>query len=137
VPLVRSGAPGPFDELGGAIQLGYLDDDTLLALYQGAAVVCVASEQEGFGLPVLEAMACGTPVVTTRAASLPEVGGDAALYADARSPEAMADAIQLLLEDRDEAAHRSVAGLDRARPFTWERTAAAVHEVLVSAASSA
>jgi glycosyltransferase involved in cell wall biosynthesis len=100
-----------------------VDEETLVALYNLAAALVFPSFYEGFGLPVLEAMACGTPVVAANAASLPEVVGDAGLLVDPHSPEALADAIARVLDDRALAADLRVRGLERAQQFTWERTA--------------
>jgi glycosyltransferase involved in cell wall biosynthesis len=110
--------------LGEAVRFwGRVDEETLVALYNLAAVLVFPSFYEGFGLPVLEAMACGTPVVAANAASLPEVVGDAGLLVDPHSPEALADAIARVLDDRALADDLRVRGLERAREFTWERTA--------------
>jgi len=78
---------------------------------------------EGFGMPVLEAMACGTPVVVSNAASLPEVVGSAGLLVNPLSPASIADAIARVLEDSDLASDLRQRGFQRAREFSWERTA--------------
>jgi glycosyltransferase involved in cell wall biosynthesis len=111
--------------LGDAVQLaGYVPDADLPALYSGAVLAAVPSLYEGFGLPVLEAMACGTPVVCSAASSLPEVGGDAARYFDPNNTEAMADALLAVWQDEGlrEAMHER--GLARAAQFSWQRAAA-------------
>ena len=100
-------------------ELGYVDQRLLPGLYAGAAAFTLPSLYEGFGLPVLEAMASGVPVVASDRAALPEVCGDAALLVDPDDADALADAILAATGDerlRD-------AGLARARSFTWERTA--------------
>jgi glycosyltransferase involved in cell wall biosynthesis len=102
---------------------GYVEEADLPALYNGAALFAFPSLYEGFGLPVLEAMACGTPVVTSSSSSLPEVAGDAALLVDPYDIAALADAMRRVLEDSALAAALRVKGLERARQFTWERTA--------------
>jgi alpha-1,3-rhamnosyl/mannosyltransferase len=102
---------------------GYVDDDTLGCLYSGATALIYPSFYEGFGLPVLEAMACGCPVLCSRAASLPEVAGEAALYLDPHDIDAMADAIDLLLDDAPLQARMREQGFERAATFNWERTA--------------
>jgi glycosyltransferase involved in cell wall biosynthesis len=102
---------------------GYLPDEDLPAIYNGADVFCFPSLYEGFGLPVLEAMACGTPVITSNISSLPEVAGDAALLVDPYSVKEIASAMQNLLEDEDLAQSVRDKGLKRAAQFTWERTA--------------
>jgi glycosyltransferase involved in cell wall biosynthesis len=85
---------------------------------------------EGFGLPPLEAMAAGCPAIVSRAASLPEVCGDAALYFDPLDSGSLAEAIQRLLHQPELRATLRCRGLERARQFTWERSAAAVLTVL-------
>jgi glycosyltransferase involved in cell wall biosynthesis len=91
--------------------------------YVGAAVFVYASFMETFGLTLLESMACGTPVVTSNRASMPEVAGDAALIVDPDRPEQIADAIWTLIDDRSTHESCTAKGLQRAREFTWERTA--------------
>lgn len=102
---------------------GYVDDDDLPALYSAATVFAFPSLYEGFGLPVLEAMACATPVVTSNLSSLPEVAGDAALLVDPLDLEALADAIRRAIEDGELRRRLICAGLERARQFTWSRAA--------------
>jgi len=109
-------------ELGDAVHLpGYVPDAHLLAIYSGARLVAVPSLYEGFGLPVLEAMACGAPVVCSHASSLPEVGGAASTYFDPTDVTAIAEAI--LGVWRDEALRQTMReeGLARAARFSWER----------------
>jgi alpha-1,3-rhamnosyl/mannosyltransferase len=103
--------------------LGPVKDADLPALYCGAAVFVFPSEYEGFGLPVLEAMACGAPVVCGNRSSLPEVAGDAALLCDPHDPEALARAIEQTLTDRDLRTTLQQRGLARASQFSWEQTA--------------
>jgi glycosyltransferase involved in cell wall biosynthesis len=98
-------------------QLGYVPDDELPALYARARLLLMPSLYEGFGLPVLEAMASGTPVVAANRGALPETCGDAALVVE---PDELAEAAQAALEDSDRLIQ---AGLARAARFTWERTA--------------
>ncbi len=105
---------------------GYLDDAALLRAYREADVLAHLSLYEGFGLPVAEAMACGTPVVCSDAASLPEVAGGAALLVPPGDPAAAADALRRVLTDADLAARLRKAGLERARAFSWPAAAAAV-----------
>jgi glycosyltransferase involved in cell wall biosynthesis len=93
------------------------------ALYRGAAAFCYPSLYEGFGLPVLEAMARGVPVITSTASALPEVAGDAALQVDPRSVRDLAETIERVLTDREEAERLGALGRDRAARFTWNRTA--------------
>jgi glycosyltransferase involved in cell wall biosynthesis len=111
----------------GADLRGYVEKDELAGLYRGAAALVLPSRYEGFGLPVLEAMASGLPVVAADEPALREVAGDAAVYADGDLAEAVAAA----LADRDRLV---AAGLERAKAFTWEETArrtlAVYHEAL-------
>ena len=102
---------------------GHVDDPTLRALYVGAEAFVFPSRYEGFGLPPLEAMASGTPVVCSDASSLPEVVGDAALLFPAGDVTAAAGAILQLLDDRTLRASLVAAGRARAALFTWKRTA--------------
>ena len=96
----------------------------------GAARACaVPSLYEGFGLTVLEAMACGTPVVCSNATSLPEVAGDAALIVDARRPEALRDALERVVESADLAADLRARGFTRARELSWPRAARELREL--------
>jgi glycosyltransferase involved in cell wall biosynthesis len=104
-------------------------DAHLPGLYAGASAFVLPSLYEGFGLPCLEAMACGTPVVAADAAALPETCGDAALYADPRDPGAIADAVERALEPAT-AERLRAAGVARARRFTWEATAGGVDTVI-------
>lgn len=103
---------------------GFVPADTLPWLYRAAGLFVYPSLFEGFGLPVLEAMACGTPVITSTASSLPEVAGDAALLVDPEDTEGLADAMKRVLSDPELAAHLRLAGLARAVSFSWERAAA-------------
>jgi glycosyltransferase involved in cell wall biosynthesis len=103
--------------------LGFVPDDALRALYAAASVVWFPSRYEGFGLPVIEAMACGASVVTSRASSLPEIAGDAALLASPDSTRAHVEAIESLLRDECQRAELRRRGRLRARSFTWARSA--------------
>jgi len=115
---------------------GYVDDDTLAELYRQAAVFFFPTLYEGFGLPVLEAMACGVPVVATRVSSLPEVAGDVAYYCSATDPHDMARLLLQALQERDGPSSRRAAVLARAREFRWERTAAAYARLFTAAMRS-
>ncbi len=103
--------------------LGYVPDEHLRWLYVGAEFLLFPSLYEGFGLPVLEALACGCPVLTSRVSSLPEVAGDAAVYVDPEGEEGIADAILRLTEDGSLRESLRRAGLERASEFSWSRTA--------------
>lgn len=112
------------DELTHGVHLaGYVDDDLLPAIYSGARAFVYPSLYEGFGLPILEAMACGTPVICSNTTALPETAGDAARLVDPLAPESIAEGILEVV--RSEAWQRDLRqrGLARARQFTWDRTA--------------
>ncbi len=102
---------------------GYVAEADLPALYSAADLLVLPSLYEGFGLPPLEAMACGTPVVCSDVASLPEVVGDAAVMVDPCEVEALAEAMHHVLTDERRWEELRQKGLTRARRFTWERTA--------------
>jgi len=111
--------------------LGRVDQPTLELLYKRASAVVVPSLYEGFGLPVLEAMARGKVVVAAKASSLPEVGGDAALYFhDAADPEQLASVLHVALTDEKLRTSLAKAARARAKKFTWDRTAAGVVQVI-------
>jgi glycosyltransferase involved in cell wall biosynthesis len=118
VALAVAGAAGWGDEprLDGAVRLGYVPHGELPRWYRGAQVAVYPSRFEGFGMPVVEAMACGVPCVASSHPSLDEACGDAAVRADPDDPEALAAAIQRALSERDELVRR---GLEHARGFTW------------------
>jgi glycosyltransferase involved in cell wall biosynthesis len=103
--------------------LGGVPDDVLVGLYQGARVFAMPSLYEGFGLPALEALACGVPVLASNAGSLPEVVGDAGLLLDPNDVEVWAAALERVLLDTGEAQRLRAAGPVRAAPFTWEEAA--------------
>ena len=107
----------------GAQLLGRVSEDELRALYAGASAFAYPSLYEGFGLPILEAMAAGAPVVTSNVSSLPEVAGDAALLVDPRDPAAIGAALTRLLSDPALADDLRTRGHARAAAFSWERTA--------------
>ncbi|MGE5262982.1 MAG: glycosyltransferase family 4 protein, partial [Acidobacteriota bacterium] len=109
---------------------GFTPDADLPALYALATLLVYPSLYEGFGLPVAEAMACGAPVVSSNASSLPEVAGDAAVYFDPRDVDAMAAAIRGALVDESLRRRLSDRGRVQVRQFTWERAAAQLLEYL-------
>lgn len=107
----------------GVVYLGYVPDEELPALYNAASAFVYPSLYEGFGLPPLEAMSCGTPVIASRSSSLPEVCADAALYVDPTDVEDMARALARMAEDPSLRARLKEQGLRRARLFSWREAA--------------
>jgi glycosyltransferase involved in cell wall biosynthesis len=128
--LTGEGDYGPLPD--GVEARGRVDTDALVDLYRRAAVVVFPSLYEGFGIPVVEAMACGAPVACSNATSLPEVAGDAARLFDPRDPEDIARAVDDVLRSPDEWIAR---GLERAKLFTWDACARA-HDVVYRELSS-
>jgi glycosyltransferase involved in cell wall biosynthesis len=112
--------------------LGRVSDEELVALYRGARCLVYPSLYEGFGIPVLEAMACGTPVVTSAGGATEEVAGGAAVLVDPHDPAAIAAGIEEASSRRDELRAR---GLERAAQFSWERVAAETRAVYEEAAA--
>jgi glycosyltransferase involved in cell wall biosynthesis len=110
--------------------LGRVSDEELVALYRGASAYLDTSLYEGFGFQVLEAMACGAPVVATRVTSIPEIVADAALLCPPRQPDALAEALSRVLRERDLAERLRAAGPARAAEFSWERTGAALADAV-------
>jgi glycosyltransferase involved in cell wall biosynthesis len=109
--------------------LGYVDADQRRGLYEGASVLVLPSFDEGFGLPVLEAMTLGVPVVVSTRGSLPEVVGDAGALIDPDNPQALADAIERVLHDEAYASACVSKGLARSREYRWDRAAAQTYAV--------
>jgi glycosyltransferase involved in cell wall biosynthesis len=103
--------------------LDYIKDDELSALYGGATFLAFPSLLEGFGLPILEAMSVGCPVLTSNVSSMPEVGGNAALYVDPYDIDAMAHGLVTLAVDSALRGRLTDAGFERVKVFTWEKTA--------------
>lgn len=133
-PLVVAGMNGWLNESfesemvalvnkGQVRMLGFVPDGSLNALYSGARTLLYPSLYEGFGLPPLEAMACGIPVITSNRASLPEVVGDAGIQVEALDVDALRMALQEVLEDKELCERLGRLGVQRAATFTWRRTA--------------
>lgn len=116
---------------------GYVPPEHLPPLYTMAESMAFPSIYEGFGLPVVEAMACGTPVVTSKSSSLAEVSGDAALLVDPLSVDEIEDALVRLHSEASLRAHLSARGRQRAALFTWEISARATLDVYRRALSRA
>ena len=133
-PLVVAGWSGWSDNVSwkNVISLGYISDDELACLYSGALALVFPSSYEGFGLPLLEAMACGCPVVTTNEASLPEVAENAALYMKSpRDIESLAGILQALASKPKLYQEMKEKGLRRAAEFSWSHTAHGVRNALL------
>ena len=113
---------------------GFVGDDDLAALYRACRAFAYPSLYEGFGLPVLEAMLQGAPVVCSDSSSLPEVGGDAVAYVDPRDTGSIVAALERLLGDPDERARLAAAGPVRAARFSWDETARLTYEALAALA---
>ncbi len=124
--LERIGRP----PLAGRVRhVGYVDPADRRALYEGACLLVQPSFEEGFGIPVLEAMAAGVPVVAANRGALPEVLGDAGVLVDAQDPAGMAAAMARVLDDEGFASACAVKGVQRARQFNWRETAGRVYDV--------
>lgn len=125
----NQGDPAVFKGVGiesippGVLFTGYLDDEDLPTIYSAASAFIYPSLYEGFGLPVLEAMSCGTPVVTSNLSSLPEVAGDAGLLIDPRSDAELLSALERCLTDDAWLARSTAEGLERSRRFSWDMAA--------------
>ena len=116
------------------VHLDYVERERLPGIYRHADALLFPSWLEGFGLPILEAMACGTPVITSGRSSMPEVAGPAAVYVDPDSPHGIASAVVSLLSDPEHRARLVARGRERAARFTWSDAAGATAEVLRRAA---
>ncbi len=134
-PLLLAGAAGEGSEAilqqiaepplaGRARHLGYISDPERERLYAEASMLVLPSYDEGFGLPLLEAMTIGLPAIAARRGALPEVAGNAAVLVDPEDDAALATAMEGLLTNRERATALAEAGIERARAFSWDRTAA-------------
>jgi glycosyltransferase involved in cell wall biosynthesis len=138
-PLAVVGPQAP--ERPGIVHVGELGDDlisngnaALRACYRGALLLALASYHETFGMPMLEAMACGTPVVASRAGSLPEIGGDAAMFLPFDDAAAWATGLRSVAQDALLRERLAAAGILRAGAFSWERSAARHFDLFCSVA---
>jgi len=111
------------------IRVGFVPDKDLVALYNLATVYCQPSFYEGFGLPILEAMACGTPVVTSKKASLPEIAGKAAVFIDPYDINDISNGIIVAIDDEDLREDLIARGLKQAKKFSWEKVANETYKV--------
>jgi alpha-1,3-rhamnosyl/mannosyltransferase len=138
--LVLAGSPAPHGRVGpedparpptaGVVLPGFIRPEDLPLIYTGATALVCPSLMEGFGLPILEAMACGTPVVCARAGALPEVAGEAALYVDPLDATSIAGGIEQVLTDEGLRARLAAQGLTRALEFDARRTSARLVDLL-------
>lgn len=126
-PSLEALPPGVRDRV---VVTGYVSEEEKAALLGGAEALVYPSLYEGFGLPVIEAMACGTPVLTSNVSALPDTAGDAALLVDPRSPEDIADGMEQLLTDAALGERLRAAGTARAAGFSWDETARLTADVL-------
>ncbi len=126
--------PAWVDGVEGVILPGYVTDADVAALYSGALALVFPTLHEGFGFPVLEAMRCGTPVITSTTSSLPEVAGDAALLVNPRDSAAIADALQRVVTDQALRADLIARGYQQAERFTWQQAAEQTLKILEDAA---
>jgi glycosyltransferase involved in cell wall biosynthesis len=114
---------------------GFVPDEELPALYSGALAFVYPSIYEGFGLPALEAMAAGTPIIAANITALPELAGDAGMLVDVSDPQAIAAAIISVVQEKDLRAELSSRALHRSQRFTWDRAAASTFHVLCQVAA--
>ena len=107
----------------------YVSDEDLPFLYSGARAFVLPSLHEGFGVPIIEAMACGAPVITSNCSSMPEVAGDAAILVDPHSVESISAAMHEILNNPTQTENLKKAGLERVKQFSWSRSAKKLHEL--------
>lgn len=126
-----------FRSAGRVASISFVDKRSLRALYAGAVAFCWPSFREGFGFPVLEAMAEGCPVITSRGTSTEEIVGDAGLLVDPKNPEEIAAAVTEVLDDDTKRNRLGRWGRERASGFTWERTADLLSDAYITGAEMA
>ncbi|MDD4995366.1 MAG: glycosyltransferase family 1 protein [Patescibacteria group bacterium] len=114
------------------IQTGWVGEDSIPYFYNGAAAFVFPSRYEGFGIPLIEAMACGTPILASRAGSIPEVAADAALYFETESADSLIAGMENILNNQELRGCLRAAGLARCQNFSWARTARQTLEILKS-----
>ena len=112
------------------IRTGYVADEDLPALYSGATVFVYPSFYEGFGMPPLEAMACGTPVITSNNSSLPEVVGEAGIMIDAKDTKALTESIEKVISSKKLQNEMLKKGIKQAKKFSWEKSAKKLYELI-------
>ena len=127
--VLAGGSFGRFADRSEVVVAGFVTSEELAALYRGAIALVAPSLEEGFGLPALEAMACGAPVITSTAPALVEITSDAAMHVDAKSVAAISDAMTRVMRDESLRAAMTASGLVRAREFTWQRCAEMTREI--------
>jgi glycosyltransferase involved in cell wall biosynthesis len=110
--------------------LGYVDDESLPGLYARASLFVLPSLDEGFGLPALEAMACGTPVIVSNAGALPETVADAGFILNSDDPDSLSTSLKRCLNNEDLRSSLKVKGLARAELFSWQKTAGLIWNTL-------
>ena len=113
------------------IQTGFVADEDMPALYNGAEVFVYPSLYEGFGLPILEAMQCGTPVICADNSSLPEVGGDAVLYIDGKDIDKTAEVLKKICKDKELRLHLAQKSVKQAESFSWNKFIQQITESIV------
>ena len=145
IDLVLAGARGwLYDEIFSLVKnlglidrvhfTGYVQDEELPFWYNAAKVLVFPSVYEGFGMPIIEAMACGTPVIAARSSSIPEAGGEAALYFDPHDVETLTQQLAEIFEDENQLLEMRQSGFTQARKFSWDQAAEATAQVLRDAA---
>lgn len=113
-------------------RIGFVSDSDLVSLYNAATVFAMPSIYEGFGLPILEAMSSGSPVVTSRGGSIPEIAGDAAFYVNPNDPNNMAEGLKKVFQNEKIRSELRKKGFDQVKKFSWEKTARQTIEVYKS-----